>query len=136
MDFRVAAKSFIVKDNKVLIVKRSDYSIQKPNTWEFPGGRLEIGEDPMLGVQRETKEETGLDIEVLHPINIRHFKRADNQTVTLIVFLCKPLHTNVKLSKEHTAYEWVALENAKDKLADFFHKEIDIFKNLELNKLL
>jgi ADP-ribose pyrophosphatase YjhB (NUDIX family) len=32
--------------------------------WTFPGGFLEIGETPLEGAVRETKEEVGLDIDV------------------------------------------------------------------------
>jgi|TARA_Y100000310_G_scaffold310020_1_gene354732 mutator protein MutT len=135
MNFRLAAKSFIVKDGKLLILKRSPTDVQRPNIWEIPGGRLELGEDPRQGIKRETKEETGIDIEVLHPINVRHFNRDDGQTITLLIFLCKALNNNLKISKEHSAYEWISLENCKAKLTDFFHEEVDIFNRLELSKL-
>lgn len=135
MDFRIAVKSFIVKDNNLLILKRPPEDLF-PNMWEIPGGRLEIGEHPHKGLKRETKEETGIDIEVLHPINIRHFIRKDNHTITMIIFLVKPLNNNITLSNEHTAFEWIPLEKAKEKLADFFHQEVDIFNKLRLDRLL
>ncbi|MBR9692147.1 NUDIX hydrolase [Candidatus Woesearchaeota archaeon] len=136
VDFRIAAKSFVMNDGKLLVLKRRPNDVQKPSIWEIPGGRLEPGEDPIEGIKRETKEETGLDIEVHHPINIRHFERDDKQTITMLIFLCKAKDTNVKLSEEHTDFEWVPIENCKEKLTDFFHKEVDIFNKLELNKLL
>ncbi|MFC2135647.1 NUDIX domain-containing protein [Bacteroidota bacterium] len=135
VDFRIATKSFVVKDGKLLVLKRASDDVQKPNIWEIPGGRLELGEDPREGIKRETKEETGIDIEILHPINVRHFVRDDGQTITMLIFLCKALHDNVKISGEHSEFDWVPLENCKDKLTDFFHKELDIFHQLELHKL-
>lgn len=30
--------------------------------WDIPGGNLKIGEDPVVGLKREIKEEVGLDI--------------------------------------------------------------------------
>lgn len=134
-NFRISVKSFIIKDGKLLVLKRTSDNVQKPNIWEIPGGRLEPGEDPREGIKRETKEETGLDIEVLHPINVRHFVREDRQTITMIIFLCKALHDNVKISKEHSEFDWVALENCKEKLAEFFHEEVDIFNRLGLYRL-
>ena len=135
-NFRIATKAFIVKENQLLIIKRNSNDIQKPNIWEIPGGRLNLGEDPVEGLERETKEEIGINIEVLHPISIRHFKRDDGQTITMIIFLCKPVSTNILLSKEHTDFEWIKIENCKNKLAPFFYKEVDIFNKLELEKLI
>ncbi|MFH1505629.1 MAG: NUDIX domain-containing protein [archaeon] len=136
VDFRIAVKSFIVKDKKLLVLRRASDDVQKPDIWEIPGGRLGLGENPYDGLKRETKQETGLDIEVLQPINVAHFVRDDKQTITMIIFLCKALDDKVKLSEEHSAYEWVPIETCKEKLSDFFHKEVDIFNKLELDKLL
>ena len=132
--FRNAAKAFIIDNNKLLITKRCSDSIQKPDIWEIPGGRLRLGENPIQGVKREIKEETGIDIEVLYPINVRHFVRDDGQTITMLVFLCKAINKNVKLSKEHSAFEWIPLKKCKEKLNEFFYKEVDIFNKLKLYK--
>jgi mutator protein MutT len=136
VEFRIATKSFVIKDGKILILKRAHDDVQKPNIWEIPGGRLELGEDPQEGIKRETKEETGIDIEVLHPINVRHFVRDDGQTITMLIFLCKALNDDVTISEEHSDFDWVELEKCKEKLTDFFHKEVDIFNQLGLHKLL
>ena len=78
VEFRVAVKSFIINDNnELLILKRSKDAGHMAEIWEIPGGRLEIGENPISGLKREIKEETGLDIDVLHPFNVRHFTRDD-----------------------------------------------------------
>ena len=135
MNFNNAAKAFIVKDNKLLVIKRRPNDVQRPNIWEIPGGRLELGENPKEGIKREVKEETGIDIEVLHSLNVRHFKRDDGQVITMLIFLCKALNEDVKISEEHSDFEWVKLENCKEKLSDYFHEEVDIFNKLELSKL-
>ena len=51
---------FIVYKNKVLLVYHS--SLKK---WLPVGGHIELDEDPEEALFRETKEETGLDIEIL-----------------------------------------------------------------------
>jgi len=136
MEPRLAVKAFIVKEGNLLLVKRSDDEVHQPGIWEPPGGRLTLGEDPIRGLKREVLEETGLEIEVLHPFNVRHFVREDGQTVTLMIFLAKASEGEVTISSEHSAFEWVGLENCKEKIANWFHPEVDLFNKLELRKQL
>jgi len=133
-NFRLAAKGFIVSDGRLLLLQRRLNDVQKPGIWELPGGRLELAEDPFVGMKREVLEETGLEVEVLMPFSVRHFARDDGQTITMLVFLCKAFEENVKLSEEHIAFEWVQAEKAKEKITDFFYKEVDLFNKLELEK--
>ena len=59
---RVGVGAIVVKDGALLMVKRG----QEParGLWSVPGGRVEQGEQLRDAVQREVKEETGLDVEV------------------------------------------------------------------------
>lgn len=127
-NFKISVKGFIVKDGKVLIVKRALDDAHKPGIWEPVGGRLEPGENPFIGLKREVKEETNLDVEVLNPLDVAHFMREDGQNITMILFLCKALNDSVKLTEEHIEFEWVAIDKLKNKLNDFFHPSIDNIK--------
>lgn len=130
-NFRIAAKSFIIKDGNLLIIKRRSNDVQKPGIWEIPGGRLELGEDPREGLKREVMEEVGIDIDISHPLNIRHFTREDGQIVTLLIFSSKAISDKIILSEEHSNFEWIPIENCKDKLNEFFHEEVDIFNEIK-----
>ncbi len=54
--YRVSVKA-LIKDNqgRVLVLKENQ------DTWSLPGGGLDHGEDPVMGVQRELTEELGLN---------------------------------------------------------------------------
>ncbi|OGV34606.1 MAG: NUDIX hydrolase [Legionellales bacterium RIFCSPHIGHO2_12_FULL_35_11] len=57
---KVDVRSFVLKDNKVLLVKeRSD------GLWTLPGGFADVSETPSEAVIRETKEESGFDVSVI-----------------------------------------------------------------------
>ena len=56
-----AASAIILKEKKILLVKRSDYTPTFPHTWACPGGRGDEGELPENAVVREVKEEVDLD---------------------------------------------------------------------------
>jgi 8-oxo-dGTP diphosphatase len=136
INFRLAVKGFIVNEDRLLILKRASDNPQKPNIWEIPGGRLDLGEDPQKGLIREIIEETGIDVEILFPINIRHFERDDGQIITMLIFLCKSYSNEVSLSKEHVDFEWIPLSICEEKLSTFFHEDVNIFRKLEFYKFL
>jgi 8-oxo-dGTP diphosphatase len=115
-NFRIAVKSFIVQEGKLLIIKRRLDDVHKPGQWDIPGGRLELGEDPIEGLKRETREETNLEVDIVLPIEVRHFTREDGQKITMIIFLCRFLGGELKLSREHQEYEWVNIEKDTDKI--------------------
>lgn len=50
----------IIKEDKVLIAKRTSTGYLG-SMWEFPGGKIEQGETPWQALQRELKEELGVD---------------------------------------------------------------------------
>ncbi len=134
--FRIAVKAFVVNDErKILLIKRRPNDVHKPGVWEIPGGRLELGEDPFLGVKRETKEEVGLEIEVLNPLKIHHFIRQDGQKITMIVFLCKAKTTSVKLSVEHTSFEWLDTKDAYERIVPEFREEIVLYQKFFQGKI-
>ena len=50
------------KDGKVLLTKRKNTLSQFPDTWVFPGGKLNKNENFITGLLREINEETGIKI--------------------------------------------------------------------------
>ena len=128
-DFGLAVKCFIVdEEDRVLIIKRRLDDCHYPGACEIPGGRLDPGENPFTGAKRETKEETGLDIEVLDPLKVHHFTRQDGQEITSISFLCQPLSHDVRLSKEHIDHSWEPVDTCYDKLHKLYHGEADSYR--------
>ncbi|MFB7852687.1 NUDIX domain-containing protein [Streptomyces sp. NPDC056053] len=55
----IAGAGAVIHDTagRILLVKPS----YRDDTWEIPGGGLDLGEDPRQAVQREVKEELGID---------------------------------------------------------------------------
>ncbi len=57
---------------EILVARRFDHAHQG-GRWEFPGGKLEPGEDARTGLARELEEELGIDLDSARPlIRVRH----------------------------------------------------------------
>jgi 8-oxo-dGTP diphosphatase len=52
--------ALIVKDDKILVCQRTKHQTM-PLKWEFPGGKIEEGEQPRDALRRELEEELGID---------------------------------------------------------------------------
>jgi 8-oxo-dGTP diphosphatase len=107
----VALKALIVKNGKILIIKRSSKEDVFANEWDFPGGRLKFGENPIDGLKREVLEETGLKIKIIKPISVWTFFKNNGKTQVIgITFLAKVISGKIRLGKEHTDFKWILPE--------------------------
>ncbi len=59
---RVVA-AIMIKDGRILICQRTKHQ-SMPLKWEFPGGKIETGEQPRDALRRELEEELGINAEI------------------------------------------------------------------------
>ena len=70
--------ALIVKGGKILICQRTKHQTM-PLKWEFPGGKIEEGEQPRDALRRELEEELGIDATIGDEVaRIRHEYRSGN----------------------------------------------------------
>jgi 8-oxo-dGTP pyrophosphatase MutT (NUDIX family) len=75
----------IICEGKVLMVKENKASVK--NKWNFPSGRIEHGEDILGAALRETKEETGYEVNLTASTGIYNFISSSNHQVILFHFI-------------------------------------------------
>ena len=105
--------------DKILITKRDKTDFQK-NAWELVYGRIDQDEELIEGLLREIREELGpIKIKIERVIRLWHFYRGEKRAETEIhgvTFVCQALDTNIKLSAEHSIYDWVSPQKALKKI--------------------
>ena len=62
----------IFEGDKILLIKRGNNPHK--GKWSFPGGRVEVGESNLKAIKREILEETGLSIDIFHPVHSIDFE--------------------------------------------------------------
>jgi 8-oxo-dGTP diphosphatase len=113
---KVGVSAFIVVNDKVLVVQRSEHESFLSGYWELPGGNVEFGEDPKDALMRECSEEVSLNVEVGRPYWIFSYISNDGTRHTIdITYSCKLLSGDIVLSNEHTEYRWIS-KNEVDQL--------------------
>ncbi|MBI2418749.1 MAG: NUDIX pyrophosphatase, partial [Ignavibacteriales bacterium] len=112
---------FRLKKEKVefLLLKRSGGRIY-PGTWQMVSGRIETGETAVQAAMRELMEETGLvPVKFWVVPKVNSFYTPDNDAVNMVpVFAAMvDVKSKVRLSDEHTDFQWAPLKKACKLLA-------------------
>jgi 8-oxo-dGTP diphosphatase len=98
-----AATIVINEQNEILLIKGPRRG------WEMPGGQVEEGESLKDAAIRETKEESGIDIEVLKFCGV--FQNV-NRSICNTLFLAKPLGGQLTTSPESLEVGFYPIEQA------------------------
>lgn len=104
---RKVAVAIIENNNKFFCCKRPKGKIFS-GFWEFPGGKVEIGESFETAIHREIKEELDSYIEIIKPVAlIKH--NYDFGQVEIKAYLAKLISKEIKLM-EHEEGVWVTID--------------------------
>ena len=80
--------AIIEKDGKYLITQRLQVAKALPNLWEFPGGKVELGENPKNCLEREILEELGIKIKAKNLFGREEYIYKNGPHISLIGFYC------------------------------------------------
>jgi 8-oxo-dGTP diphosphatase len=111
---KLIAHSLVMKDNKILIIKRSKVKRGllngNPEVWDIPGGMVEKNEVPQDAAKRETFEETNCAVSIKKiAYEFSEYDSEKDIVFTTLIYLCDLIDgDNIKLDEEeHTEYDWV-----------------------------
>jgi len=126
MEFIIVAGPVIIENNKVLLNKHGDTDF-----WKFPGGRVEDFSELDLKEQakREVKEEMGIDIEIIQPMNTIMTTK-DDKMVILIHYLATRIG-EVKPGADIREWKWLDINNLPEDVAPNIRPIIEEYKSIE-----
>lgn len=103
----VAVAAIFNEQHKVLLSKRPAH-VHQGGLWEFPGGKLEIGEAVEQGLRRELHEELGITPSSARPL-IRIVHDYPDKSVLLDVWRIDRIK-GIPRGREGQQVEWVAID--------------------------
>ncbi len=99
---KVDIRAAIIENDKILLVQE-----KMDNKWSLPGGWADVGESPAAAIIRETKEESGLNVNPTKIIGVYDANRFGRPLEFFhaykIVFLCEKTGGSPKTSSETIA---------------------------------
>lgn len=113
MDKEKSCGCIILKDGKVLLIGARDDNDKL--FWSFPKGHQEDRETDIETALRETKEEVGLDVEIIDkaPIKTWHLVHGGTVRKEVLLFVAKPLNDEIKRQDDEVERaEWVKISEA------------------------
>jgi len=122
--FRFLVAAVVLRDDAVLLLRRSEHETYLPGVWGVPCGKVEFGEEVQAAVIREFKEETGLMATVSdllgYSMFMSHYKNEYRHNIQLN-FLVKAKPGPVILSQSHSEYKWYPLSSISSSGVDQYN---------------
>jgi ADP-ribose pyrophosphatase YjhB (NUDIX family) len=104
----LVASASILEKGRLLMIK--EHKNTAGPAWNFPSGRIETGEDIIAAARRETKEETGLDIEIREPTGVYQFTSRTGHPILLFHFIAVHAGGSIELENGITEYRWITAQ--------------------------
>jgi len=128
---RVVA-GLIVKDGKLLVCQRTRHQTM-PLKWEFPGGKIEEGEQPRYALRRELEEELGILATVGDEVRRIQHEYPNGGVVELRFFIVREYQREI----ENRIFRDMQWAEPKDLPAyDFLEADLTLVKELAAGGLL
>jgi 8-oxo-dGTP diphosphatase len=122
---RVVA-ALIFQDEKILVCQRTKHQTM-PLKWEFPGGKIEPGEQPRDALHRELDEELGIDATIGDEVaRIRHDYK-NGSAVELRFFAVREFKGELE-NKIFKDMRWA--ERSELPSFDFLEADLGLVRNL------
>jgi 8-oxo-dGTP diphosphatase len=123
---KTVVAAILHQDHRVLICQRS-LAGSFPGKWEFPGGKLEPGETPQEGLQRELEEELGIDTHIGAEVWRTEHQYSQHTSILLIFYGVD----NYRGTEENRVFEKIEWSPLTDLLSfDFLDADRDLVERI------
>ena len=103
-----------------------------PLKWEFPGGKVEPGEEPLEALRRELDEELGIQVESAEEM-ARYPYQYPGRPPLLLIFYRVPHYAGVVRNRIFAELRWAAPRELPG--LDFLEGDVDFVRRLADDKL-
>jgi len=128
---RVVA-GILVRGDEILICQRTRHQ-SKPLKWEFPGGKVEFGEQPRDALRRELEEELGIQADAGDEVERITHTYEDGGTVELRFYVVRSFSGTLE-NRIFRDVQWVDRRRLAE--YDFLEADAPLVRDLAAGKLV
>ncbi|HLD24947.1 MAG TPA: NUDIX domain-containing protein [Patescibacteria group bacterium] len=129
----VSVGALIVNDNgEIFLTKRGAKATNERGTWEIPGGKVHFGETLVEAIQREMKEEYGVDLVLTYQFPAQNHMIPDEHQhwvpTCFISHIANGQEPKILESEKCEALGWFALGNLPEPLSIITKFDIENYR--------
>ena len=124
--------ALIVRENKILICQRTEDQ-PMPFKWEFPGGKVELGEEFKAALKRELDEELGITANIGTKVAVIQHTYRNGNAVELHFYHVEHFEGEIENRIFHDV-RWI--EREKLPSYDFLEADVAFIKEISAGKVL
>lgn len=128
---RVVA-ALIMNKGKILVCQRTRHQTM-PLKWEFPGGKIETGEQPRDALRRELEEELGIDAKIGEEVARIQHKYKNGGAVELRFYVVHQFEGEIE-NRIFRDVQWA--DRKKLPTFDFLEADLELVKDLAGGKIV
>lgn len=124
--------ALIVRGDEILVCQRTRHQTM-PLKWEFPGGKIEDGEEPHAALARELEEELGILAHIGPEVaRIRH-TYGKGGVIDLRFFLVERYEGDIE-NRIFRDVQWASRERLPE--YDFLEADLELVKDIAASRIL
>ena len=128
---RVVA-ALIMNKGKILVCQRTRHQTM-PLKWEFPGGKIETGEQPRDALRRELEEELGIDAKIGEEVARIQHQYKNGGAVELRFYVVHQFEGEIE-NRIFRDVQWA--DRNKLPTFDFLEADLELVKDLAGGKIV
>lgn len=124
MKITYVSVGILINENNEILMEKNESNPNFKGLWQFPGGKIEENEPPIIALQRELLEELNIDLDLESTTKLSFTEYHYTNTHYVVLFYICKQWKNTPVPKLNQELQWVKMENIHQFPSFPYNKEV------------